>query len=83
MPRKLIPLSEVKAGSCALVHGLQGGKELSNRLLVLGFTIGVEVTVLQNMGYGPIIITVRDGRIALGRGEAKKVIVEVIKRGWA
>jgi len=44
----------------------------------LGFTPGVEVTVVQNYGRGPILVTVRDTHIALGRGEALKVLVEVL-----
>ena len=41
-----------------------------------GFTPGAEVTVIQNRSSGPIIVMVRDTRIALGRGEASKVEVE-------
>jgi Fe2+ transport system protein FeoA len=42
----------------------------------LGFTPGAEVTVVQNYGRGPLIARVRDARIALGRGEAKKIHVQ-------
>jgi Fe2+ transport system protein FeoA len=41
----------------------------------MGFTPGAEVTVLQNFGRGPLIARVRDARIALGRGEARKIQV--------
>jgi Fe2+ transport system protein FeoA len=41
----------------------------------LGFTPGVEVTVVQNFRRGPIIALVRDARIALGRGEAERLYV--------
>jgi ferrous iron transport protein A len=47
-------------------------------MVSLGFTSGVEVTVVQNFGRGPMIVTVRDTQIALGRGEALKVLVEVL-----
>jgi Fe2+ transport system protein FeoA len=30
----------------------------------------------QNFGSGPVIVKVRDTRIALGRGEAMKVLVK-------
>ncbi|MBU4224808.1 MAG: ferrous iron transport protein A, partial [Chloroflexi bacterium] len=52
--------------------------EFSTRLAGLGVTPGVEVTVLQNFGRGPMIVTVRDTRIALGRGETFKVLVEAL-----
>jgi len=48
---------------------------LIGRLAVLGFTPDAEVMMLQNFGRGPLIVTVRDTRIALGRGEAGKVRV--------
>jgi Fe2+ transport system protein FeoA len=41
----------------------------------MGFTPGAEVTVLQNFGRGPLIARVRDARIALGRGEARRIQV--------
>lgn len=44
-------------------------------MLTLGLTPGTEVTVLQNYGHGPMIVRVRDARVALGRGEAEKVLV--------
>jgi ferrous iron transport protein A len=42
----------------------------------LGVSIGSEVLVRQNYGYGPLIVVVHDTRIALGRGEAAKVLAE-------
>jgi ferrous iron transport protein A len=54
---------------------LLGGKEFLNRLSALGFTVGTEVKVAQNYGHGPLIVLVRDTRVALGRGEGLKVLV--------
>jgi len=44
-------------------------------MLTLGLTPGAGVTVLQNYGHGPLIVRVRDTRVALGRGEASNVLV--------
>jgi ferrous iron transport protein A len=41
----------------------------------LGFTPGAPVVMVQNFGRGPLIVLVREARIALGRGEADKVLV--------
>lgn len=68
-------LCDLVNGEHARVHQILGGREFSNRLLVLGFTLGAEVEVIQNYGYGPIIVSVKDSRVALGRGEAKKILV--------
>ena len=78
MKRELKPLSDLVTGTRALIHHFSGGKEFINRLLVLGFTIGTEVVVWQNFGSGPVIIAVKDSHVALGRGEAKKVLAEVL-----
>lgn len=78
MPSHLQALSDLSKGTRAVVRQITGGLSLSNRLLVLGFTIGTEVLVKQNPGFGPVIVFIRDSRIALGRGEASKVFVEAV-----
>lgn len=80
MHHEVRSLGDLTTGTHALVHHLHGGREFINRLLVLGFTIGTEVVVVQNSGGGPVIIAVRDSRVALGRGETQKIVVEVLKR---
>ena len=72
------PLTQIKKGCKAIVHHFTGGQALSNRLLVLGFTKGAEAAVQQNPGFGPVIVLIRNSRIALGRGEARKVLVEEV-----
>lgn len=32
--------------------------------------------VLQNSGHGPVLVALRDTRVALGRGEATQVLVD-------
>jgi ferrous iron transport protein A len=69
------PLSEVKVNERVIVKQLYGGKDFTSRVAALGFTLGAEITVLQNYGRGPVIVTLRNSRVALGRGEAAKVLV--------
>ncbi len=71
----LLPLSRLPAGRRAVVTRLLGGRGLQSRLAALGLTIGAEVTLLQNYGHGPLLLTVRDTRLALGRGEASHILV--------
>jgi len=71
-----ILLSEIPVGADATVRAFLGGRAVNNRLASLGFTPGVEVSMTQNYGIGPLIVTVRGTRVALGRGEAAKIIVE-------
>jgi ferrous iron transport protein A len=71
-------LNEMKPGKRSFVRQLCGGNDFMSRMAALGFTIGVEVQVVQNFSHGPIIVSVRDTHVALGRGEAKKVLVEEV-----
>jgi ferrous iron transport protein A len=74
------PLTELKGMERATIHDLRGGVGFRSRLAALGFTPGVQITMLQNLGHGPIIVTLRDTRIALGRGEACKILIAPEKR---
>ncbi|MDD2694372.1 MAG: FeoA family protein [Anaerolineales bacterium] len=71
-----ISLSEMTTGDDATILAIQGGRMVNNRLASLGFTPGVQVNMTQNYGRGPLIVTVRGTRVAIGRGEAAKIIVE-------
>jgi ferrous iron transport protein A len=70
-------LSDLEPGTRGVVRQLRGGREFAARLAALDLTVGVEVTVVQNYGRGLILVLVRDTRVALGRGEALKVQVDV------
>lgn len=72
----VMSLAEVNAGESAFVLDFSDGHSIAGRLTSLGFTPGVEVQMTQNFGRGPLIVTVRGTRVALGRGEAAKISVE-------
>lgn len=68
-------LSEIKTGDHVTLQSIMVGRELTSRLTSLGLTPGAMVEVLQNYGRGPIIVNVRGTHVALGRGEARKLLV--------
>jgi Fe2+ transport system protein FeoA len=68
-------LDELPVGATGTVASLLGGRGLTSRLVALGFTPGAQVTVLQNHGRGAVIVMVRDVRVALGRGQAQKIML--------
>jgi ferrous iron transport protein A len=70
-----IPLSSLKPDSQGTIHSLMAGHTLTSRLATLGFTPGARISMVQNFGWGPVIVQIRDTRIALGRGEARKITV--------
>ncbi len=70
-------LDQLKTGSRAYVVSVQGGRRMLARLATFGFVRGAEVQVVQNYGAGPVIVQVHGARVALGRGEAQRILVEV------
>jgi len=76
MPDKSLPLTRLQTGESATLFDLGCGRDLISRLSSLGFTPGVELTMTQNYRLGPLIVTVRGARVALGRGEAAKMLVQ-------
>jgi ferrous iron transport protein B len=72
------PLNKLLTGVCGVDRQLYGGKEYTGRLAALGFTPGVEIHVVCNASQGPILVVACGSRIALGRGEASKILVEQV-----
>jgi ferrous iron transport protein A len=66
-------LSDLVAGEMGVVRELHGGSHFRSRMVSLGFTPGVRVKMVQNYGHGAVIVSLRGTRVALGRGEARKV----------
>ncbi|MBC8248463.1 MAG: ferrous iron transport protein A [Anaerolineales bacterium] len=81
MNEQRISLGDLPTGEVGVVRQLAGGRGFISRLAALGFTLGAEVAMVQNFGHGPLIVLVRDTRVALGRGEAAKVLVEAVTNG--
>jgi len=74
-----IPLSMLLEGESGMVVDIRGGRGLVRRLLELGFTPGTRVKVLKTSSPGPVLVEVRKSRIAIGRGVAMKILVEVVR----
>ncbi len=70
-----VPLTSLPAHESGTVQRLDGGHEFISRLAALGFVPGSPVKVVQNYSVGPLIVTVQDTQIALGRAEARRVRV--------
>ena len=71
----MVPLVDLNPGQTGLIRSLKGGRGLVSRLAALGFTPGAPVTVVRNHGFGPIIVSIRGTQVALGRGEANRILV--------
>jgi len=73
--KRILARGELAEGAQARVHQVQGGQGFRGRVTTLGFTLGTPLRLLQNARRGPVIVLIRGTRVALGRGEALKVLV--------
>lgn len=71
----VMPLSSLGTGESGTVVRLEGGAGLVGRLAALGFTPGATIEMVRNSRHGPLIVSVLDTHIALGRGQAARVHV--------
>jgi len=83
-----VPLTELRDGETGVLtsiktgHGRGHGRGwgFEKRLMDLGLTPGTRVTVVKSAPFhGPLEILVRGSRLALGRGMAERIFVEIKK----
>lgn len=83
------PLTTLRNGETGTVTSIRAGHGrgfgrgwgFEKRLMDLGLTPGTKVTVVKSAPFhGPLEILVRGSRLALGRGMAEKILVEIEKR---
>ncbi len=72
-----LTLDEVPVGSRVRIVSVMGGHGLVNRLMQMGLIPGSIVEVVSS-NLGPVVVRVRGITIALGRGMARKILVERI-----
>jgi len=76
--RLMTQLSNLKPGEEGVIAFTRGGRKACQRLLDMGMTCGTRVKVVNAAPFkGPVEIAVRDTTLALGRGLAEKVFVEI------
>ncbi|MFP3870765.1 MAG: transcriptional repressor, partial [Syntrophobacteria bacterium] len=71
----VLPLANVLPGEKVLIDRLAGGRQVQQRLAEMGLVPGTAVEVIKSSGPGPIIVTFRGSRIALGHGLSHKILV--------
>lgn len=90
--RREVPLTALKAGEAGIVTSIRFGHKrwghvrhgpgrewgFEKRLMDMGLTPGTRVTVVKSAPFhGPFEILVRGSRLALGRGMAGRIFVEI------
>ncbi len=74
----VVNLTDVKAGTRIKVIRIRGGLGIRQRLSCLGIHPG-DWMILQKSGFmhGPVLVNIHGNLVALGRGIAVKILVEV------
>ena len=75
-----VPLETLPTGSRARIVYLQTPGRWSQRLIQMGFIPGEVVEVVLNRGAGPVVVKVMGATVSLGRGIARRIIVEPINK---
>lgn len=69
------PLSQVAEGQTVSIVSIAAGRGLRNRLVTMGLLPKTQICVVRNGRSGPFVISIKNSRMALGRGVADKIIV--------
>ncbi|MDX1814081.1 MAG: FeoA family protein [Candidatus Bathyarchaeia archaeon] len=80
-----VALTALRKGEVGTVSSVRAGygrdRVFEKRLMDMGLTPGTKVTVVKSAPFhGPIEISVRGSRLALGRGLAGRIFVEKEKK---
>ena len=75
-----MPLVNAKQGERFEIKDFTGGATARMRLLSMGLRIGDKIDVINNLDKGQLVIAVAHQRYVLGRGLAKKILIEPLGR---
>lgn len=71
-----LPLPLLGANQTGRVAGIvQAGRGMTQKLVAMGILPGVQITVLSTQN-GPIMLRIGEGRFAIGRGLAQRILVQ-------
>jgi ferrous iron transport protein A len=74
---QVIPLAMARPGWTVQIVSVQGGRRLQRRLADMGLSPGVLVSVLNSQTPGPVILSLRGSRLALGHGMTMRILVRI------
>jgi len=72
-----LTLDQLRFGQQARIVAITGGRGLQRRLQQIGIHPGDTVSLASQGSFrGPLLITVNGARLALGRGVARRILIE-------
>ena len=72
----MMPLALAGMGDTVVIRKINGQNDLRQHLTELGFIVGDKISVVTELG-GNLILQVKDSRIALNRGTASHIMVDL------
>lgn len=76
------PLTFATRGETVVLVEIRAGERLRRRLAELGLHVGMNVRLVKGDASGTVILAVHnDGRLAIGRGMAQKIMVKRFEGG--
>jgi len=72
-----MPLSEVLSGKTGIITGIDSGKGIYRRLAAMGVFEGREISIILNNLRTPVLIEASGRKMAIGRGMADKIQMEI------
>ncbi len=76
-PIQILPLTSVPTGHIVTILQINGGRNLRQRLTDLGCLPGEKITILSDEKDGPILISIKNSRIAIGKRMADNILVKI------
>lgn len=70
----MMPLTMAKAGETVTIKKITGKDEVRLHLAELGFVVGSEVTVVNEIA-GNLIVQVKESRLALDKTMANRILI--------
>ena len=71
-----MPLTMAGNGDTGTIIRITGRDDVRQHLAEMGFVVGTDITVLSEIA-GSMILSVKDSRVALDRGMAGRIFVEL------
>ena len=79
MTQTPIQLDKIRPKNTVNIREIQGGHVFKEKLQVMGIRVGQNISVVSKQPFrGPLTIKINGRELTLGRGMAKKIMVEVI-----
>ena len=70
----MMPLTMAQTGQSAVIRRITGKDEVRRHLAELGFVVGSEVTVVNEIA-GNVIVQVKNSRVALDKSMANRIMI--------